>query len=109
MKTLPIALLACTMALPALAEASTLDCPSVEVIVGFGAGGGAGLFARSIQPKLEEELGIPVQVLYVTGGSGAVAFSEVASRPADGCTGFASTTDYVLLEVTALPISPSPT
>ena len=100
MKRLTLAFLACALALPTAAQAGALDCPSVELIVGFGAGGGTDLFARSIHPKLEEELGVPVQVLNVTGGSGAVAFSEVASRPADGCTVFAITTDYVLLEVT---------
>ncbi|MBO6675261.1 MAG: tripartite tricarboxylate transporter substrate binding protein [Rhizobiales bacterium] len=91
------ALLAATQS---LAQDATIGCSSVELIVGFGAGGGTDLFARSIQPRIEEELGVPVQVLNITGGSGVVAFRDVMRRPADGCTIFGINTDYVLLEVT---------
>lgn len=84
----------------AKAEDTSFDCRAIEFIVGFGAGGGTDLFARAIQPGMEEELGVPVQVLNIPGGSGTIAFAEVMNRPADGCTVFAINTDYVLLEVT---------
>lgn len=47
-------------------------------------GAGTDVLARQAAPFLEEELGQPVSVQNITGGSGAVAMQEMLSKPADG-------------------------
>jgi len=78
-------------------EARAGPCPAVEVLVGFGIGGGTDLFARNLAEALQKERQVPVQVINLTGGSGVAAYRELISRPADGCTLLALTSDYVVL------------
>jgi tripartite-type tricarboxylate transporter receptor subunit TctC len=42
--------------------------------------------ARRLQPGLEEALGVSVNIVYKTGGGGAVGFSELHRSKPDGCT-----------------------
>ncbi len=68
---------------PEIEEFPTRD---IEFIVMYGAGGSADQFARAIQPGLEEALGVSVVVRNVTGGGGAVGFTEALTAAADGYT-----------------------
>ncbi len=52
-----IALLLALIALPAFAQTKT-----IRIVVPFGAGGGPDALARMIQPKLSENIGMPVIV-----------------------------------------------
>lgn len=74
-------------------------CSAVEILVGFGIGGGTDLFSRNLSVGLSETLGVPVQVVNITGGSGVGAFRNLFKRPVDGCTLLALTSDYVVLDV----------
>ena len=83
-------------------EFGALSCRAVELVVGWGIGGGTDLFARSIAPAASEALGIPVKVLNVPGASSILAMEEVLARPADGCTVLAVTSDQVTNEAVGL-------
>lgn len=69
-------------------DAKSEDYPtdSIEMIVGFGAGGGTDTMARIIQPKLQEILGVPVAVRNMPGASSALALEYVNEQPANGQT-----------------------
>ncbi|SFE55738.1 Bug family tripartite tricarboxylate transporter substrate binding protein [Alteribacillus iranensis] len=58
----------------------------IEIIVGFGEGGGTDTMARMLQPIFQEELGVNVAVRNMPGASSALALEHVAEQPADGQT-----------------------
>lgn len=72
-------------------------CRSMEILVGFGAGGGTDLFARHLAEGMASQLNKPVTVINYSAGAGRAAFRELFKRPANGCTILAITSDYVVL------------
>ncbi|WGF89182.1 tripartite tricarboxylate transporter substrate binding protein [Marinivivus vitaminiproducens] len=58
----------------------------IQMIVPWAAGGGTDATGRIIATGLEEVLGVPVNVVNRTGGSGVVGHTAIASAPADGYT-----------------------
>lgn len=58
----------------------------ITLLVPWGAGGGTDATARIVGSILERELGVPVNVVNRTGGSGVVGHSAIATAPADGYT-----------------------
>jgi tripartite-type tricarboxylate transporter receptor subunit TctC len=58
----------------------------ITVIVPWAAGGGTDATARILASLLERELGVPVNVVNRTGGSGVVGHTAIATAPADGYT-----------------------
>lgn len=58
----------------------------IEMIVGFGEGGGTDTMARSLQPHFQEALGVNVAVRNMPGASSALALEKVNEKPADGQT-----------------------
>src|SRR5690606_27313371 len=89
------ALLAGVMALGSLAgpqaHAQSYPQRSIEWVVGWGAGGGSDLFARSLATPLSEELGVAVAVDNMPGASAFIAHQYEMNQPADGYTIFAIT------------------
>lgn len=71
-------------AMPAFAEEFP-DRP-LTLIVPWGAGGGTDATGRMIAGLLKDELGVPVNVVNRTGGSGVVGHTAIATAPADGYT-----------------------
>ena len=71
-------------ALPVAAQ----DYPSrpIQMIVPWGAGGGTDAVGRVFASLLQEELGVPVNVVNRTGGSGVVGHSAIANAEPDGYT-----------------------
>jgi tripartite-type tricarboxylate transporter receptor subunit TctC len=59
---------------------------SVNIIVGFAAGGGSDQWARSIAGAAEDTLGVPVEVTNIPGDGGLAAFPEFLAAPPDGYT-----------------------
>ena len=55
----------------------------LEFIVPFGTGGGTDLTARLMAPELQQELGVPVQVVNKPGGGGWVAWHMMANWKPD--------------------------
>lgn len=64
-------------------EGSYPDGP-IEMIVGFGEGGGTDTMARTIQPHFQEALGENVAVRNMPGASSALALEHVNEQSADG-------------------------
>ena len=64
------------------------DYPSrpITMIVPWGAGGGTDAVGRVFASLLQEELGVPVNVVNRTGGSGVVGHSAIANAEPDGYT-----------------------
>lgn len=58
----------------------------LHLIVPFGAGGGADIFARTLAKAMEKQLGQTIVVDNKPGGSSGVGLAYVMSQPADGYT-----------------------
>jgi tripartite-type tricarboxylate transporter receptor subunit TctC len=58
----------------------------IEIIVGFGAGGGTDLSFRNIAPSLEKELGVPVAILNKPGAGGVIGWNTLANSKPTGYT-----------------------
>jgi len=66
----------------------------IEVVVGWGAGGGTDNFARAISRELSDILGVNINVVNQPGSSGANAGNYVVGQPADGYTIWAISSNY---------------
>ncbi|MBY0337245.1 MAG: tripartite tricarboxylate transporter substrate binding protein [Acetobacteraceae bacterium] len=80
------AVLALTLAAPAVARAQPLSDRPVRIVVPYSAGGVADTVARILQPRVAEHLGQAVIVENRTGASGAIGAGFVAQQPPDGHT-----------------------
>ncbi len=80
------------------APAALADYPerTIEVIVGWGAGGGSDLFARTIVKEVEKILNTNMVVINMPGASSAEAANYVMKQPADGYTVFSVTSDILM-------------
>ncbi|MBN7785182.1 tripartite tricarboxylate transporter substrate binding protein [Ponticoccus sp. (in: a-proteobacteria)] len=58
----------------------------IQLIVPWGAGGGTDAVGRLLGAEIQKELGVPVNVVNRTGGSGVVGHSAIANAEADGYT-----------------------
>lgn len=58
----------------------------IEIIVGFGAGGGTDISFRNIAPALEKELGVPVVILNKPGAGGVIGWNTLANSKPTGYT-----------------------
>lgn len=68
---------------PVAADANYPSKP-IEIIVPFGAGGGADICVRMISKYAEQDLGQNIVVNNVTGGSGTVGLTQLSQAKADG-------------------------
>lgn len=77
-------------------ESSAAGYPErpIEIIVGFGAGGGSDNFARAIAKELEDILDATVNIVNLEGAAGIHAADHVARAPADGYTIWSMTSNY---------------
>lgn len=84
-KTLAALMLVSLSATPALAEYPEKP---IEIVVGYSAGGGTDVMARTVAQFLEKELGegAAVVVKNMPGAGGQIGFTEVASADPDGYT-----------------------
>lgn len=77
------------------AEKVTVLYPTktIQIIVPYGAGGGADISVRLMTKYLEQELGQKIVVQNVSGGSGTIGFTQLANAKPDGYTlGYFSST-----------------
>ncbi|WP_010142381.1 tripartite tricarboxylate transporter substrate binding protein [Oceanicola sp. S124] len=78
------------LALALTATTALADYPEkpIEVVVGYSAGGGTDVMARTVAQFLEQELGdgASVVVKNMPGAGGQIGFTEVAQADADGYT-----------------------
>lgn len=78
------------LAAPSIRLASAQSWPSrpIELVVGFGPGGGTDILARTIAPFMEKHLGNNARIGVVNrpGSSGEIGFTSVATARPDGYT-----------------------
>lgn len=89
--TLPARIFRHTCALAAflfLGLASAQPLKPVKLLVGFPAGGGTDVIARTLAERLKDELGTPVIVENRPGAGGQIAAQALKAAPADGSTFF---------------------
>ena len=84
--TLAAALMGTTLLGAGAATAQEYPDRPIQMIVPWGAGGGTDAVGRIFASLLQEELGVPVNVVNRTGGSGVVGHSAIANAEPDGYT-----------------------
>lgn len=62
------------------------NCDTVDVVVGFSAGGATDLTFRILADELKKEFNTDFQVLNLPGGGGITGINEVTTADGDGCT-----------------------
>ncbi len=77
-------------------EQTATDYPErqIEIVLGFGAGGGSDNFARAIAKELSDILDVNINVVNMPGAAGINAADHVARQPADGYTIWSMTSNY---------------
>ena len=83
--TLALALSALVLVGPAQAQSGT-----IRLMVGFPAGGGTDVIARTLAEKLKDQLGVNVVVENRAGAGGQIAAQALKAAPPDGTTFFLS-------------------
>ncbi|WP_053364602.1 tripartite tricarboxylate transporter substrate binding protein [Bacillus sp. FJAT-27251] len=73
---------------------STYPERQIEIVVGFGAGGGSDNFARAIAKELQDILGVNINVVNMPGAAGIPSADYVARKPADGYTIWSMTSNH---------------
>lgn len=86
-------------AAPAAAQSNWPERP-VNLVIGFGAGGGTDILARVVAAPLAEELGQPVVVVNRPGAGGTIAAESVARAAPDGYTMFMANNGHAISAVT---------
>nr|WP_263327702.1 tripartite tricarboxylate transporter substrate binding protein [Neobacillus sp. Marseille-Q6967] len=67
----------------------------LNIIVAYDAGGGTDTTARTLQPFLEDELGVTVNIINKPGGSGWVGWNAISNAKPDGYTiGFLNSPNF---------------
>ncbi len=74
------------LALTTAVQAEGYPDRPIQMIVPWGAGGGTDAVGRLLGAEIQKELGVPVNVVNRTGGSGVVGHSAIANADADGYT-----------------------
>ena len=90
-------------------SAQAYPAKPIRFVVGFGAGGGNDMIARTLSRKLSDSMGQQVIVDNRPGGAGMVAAVMVAKAPADGYTLFAGSISTLATNVSMhskLPYDP---
>lgn len=79
-------------------EANKTEYPqrNIEIVVGYGEGGGTDIFARAVAKPMSKTLNTTINVVNKPGASGLIAENYVWNQPADGYTIWAITPDFLV-------------
>ena len=86
--TLRLVLTFCAVVLVGLAGPVQAQNGTIRLLVGFPAGGGTDVIARTLAEKLKDQLGVNVVVDNRAGAGGQIAAQVLKTAPADGTTFF---------------------
>lgn len=86
--TMKSLLLASAAALAALTGPAFAEYPErpITMLVAWSAGGGTDAVARALASQMEDQLGVPVNVVNRTGGAGVVGHTQMVNSRPDGYT-----------------------
>lgn len=101
-----LALLFCTVAAcmgQPSAHAQSWPSRAITIVVPFPAGGGTDIAIRSIQPRLQKELGQAVIIENRSGAGGTIGSAYVAQAAPDGYTAVLATTSTHSVSVSVYP------
>jgi tripartite-type tricarboxylate transporter receptor subunit TctC len=98
-KVLIASVMAIGMAVAAFGTAQAAAYPErpLTIIVPWGAGGGTDAVGRIFANLLEQDLGVPVNVVNRTGGSGVIGHSAIINAKPDGYTIGIATVEVVMM------------
>lgn len=99
---LSLSALGAGLVLPAAARAQAYPARSVSIVVPYPAGGLSDIIARTVHTALGRQLGQPVIVENVGGGSGSIGASKVLTAPADGHQVFQGSPNELILAPLAI-------
>ncbi len=85
-RVLATALLAASLATPAVAQAPKLPDGPIKIVAGFAAGGSGDILARLVAAQLEKSLARSIIVENKPGAGGRTAAQEIARATPDGAT-----------------------
>ena len=88
-----------SMTLVASAEGEWKFERKIELVCPWGVGGGADGTLRPLAPLLKDILGVEVEIVNVTGGSGATGIEYAYKQPADGYTFVLGTQSIIMLDL----------
>lgn len=91
-----MALLLALFIAPAGAQSAAYPSKPIEMVIWASPGGGSDIFVRSLIRVLEPLTGATFVPVNKSGGGGAVGMAYTSSKPADGYTLLAVTTNYVI-------------
>lgn len=97
------AIASAALLLPSAQAQATYPAKPVDVIVPWGAGGGADVLGRILAKWLEADLKVPFPVVNLPGASGMIGLSRMVSQPADGQTLAILTGDSLMMAATPNP------
>lgn len=90
------ALVLCALVPVATAQSNYPQRP-IKLVVPWGAGGGTDAVARTLAAVMERDLGKPVNVVNMTGGSGVMGHQAIATATPDGYTIGLITTEITMM------------
>jgi len=93
----PAAVLLAAVMLAGCGAESSFPSRPIEIVCPWSAGGGTDRIARQLAMQLERRLGVPVNVVNATGGSGVVGFARGAGARPDGHTLMIMTVELSML------------
>jgi tripartite-type tricarboxylate transporter receptor subunit TctC len=82
----------------AYAQSTAWPSKPINALVGYPAGGGTDVAARSIEPEMRKQLGQAMVITNAPGAAGTIAMQRMLAAPRDGYTvAFVAGTDLILM------------
>ncbi|NBS66492.1 MAG: tripartite tricarboxylate transporter substrate binding protein, partial [Betaproteobacteria bacterium] len=93
----------------AYAQSTAWPSKPINALVGYPAGGGTDVAARSIEPEMRKQLGQAMVITNAPGAAGTIAMQRMLAAPRDGYTvAFVAGTDLILMPETPFIVCTRP-
>lgn len=81
----------------AAADAAWVPGHPIQIVAPFAAGGAIDLMSRAIQPHMEKQLGVPIAVVNMPGGSASIGTEFIYNGKKDGYSALAISTEIATM------------